>query len=165
MDNFLPNSFPENIKKEIDAINKLVMPLAKKTSKYMFWTFPLIGVSIINIIYLLFMEDRGNDLYVMLFIYALMGAVGLALLKETKINKKEIERIGLRYILERIRRSSIISDDRKNYYIHSVKEEPVHAMENFVKFLQEEERMNRWKNYQRTEMKVANDELEKSKSE
>jgi|GEM_PF-578305 len=153
MDNFLPNSFPENIKKELDAINKLVMPLAKKTTRYMFWTFPLIGVSVINTIYLLFMGTKGTEMYVLLFIYALLGSIGLALLKETKINKKEIERIGVRYILERIRRSSIISDERKNYYIYSVKEQPLHAMENFVKFLQEEDRMNRWKNYERKEEK------------
>ena len=153
MDNFLPNSFPENIKKELDAINKLVMPLAKKTTRYMFWTFPLIGVSVINTIYLLFMGTKGTEMYVLLFIYALLGSIGLALLKETKINKKEIERIGVRYILERIRRSSIISDERKNYYIYSVKEQPLHAMENFVKFLQEEDRMNRWKNYERKDEK------------
>lgn len=144
MDNFLTNSFPENIRKEIEAIQKLILPLAQKTSKYMFWTFPLIAISVLNLFYLLFVAQGGNEIYVPLFIYAVIGALGLALRKETKLNKKEIERIGMMYITERIKKSNILTEDRKSHYIHAVKKYPIAAMEQFVKFLQEEERMGRW---------------------
>lgn len=143
MDNFLMGKFPENIKKEIEAIQRLILPLARKTSKYMFWTYPLIGISIFNLIYLLFFSTRTTDIYVMLVIYALIGAVGVALLKETKLNKKEIERIGQKYIVDRIKKSRFVPDDRKKHYISAVHKQPVLAMENFVKFLQEEDNLTR----------------------
>ncbi|MCU9612861.1 YwnF family protein [Caldibacillus lycopersici] len=143
MDNFITGSFPESIKKELEAIQRLILPLAKKTSKYMFWTFPLIGISIFNIIYLLFFTERATNIYVMLVIYAIIGAIGLSLLKETKLNKKEIEKIGIRYIVGRIKKSRFVPEDRKNQYIHKIKITPMVAMEQFVKFLQEEERLGR----------------------
>ncbi|AWI13366.1 YwnF family protein [Caldifermentibacillus hisashii] len=143
MDNFLMNSFPENIKKEIEQIQKLILPLARKTSKYMFWTFPLIGIAMINLIYLLFFTTRDGDFYIPVIIYAVIGAFGFALLRETKLTKKEIERIGVRYIIERMKKSRYLTSERKNQYIHLVNEKPVMAMENFIKFLQEEDRLKR----------------------
>lgn len=143
LDNFLMNSFPENIKKEIEQIQKLILPLAKKTSKYMFWTFPLIGIAVINLIVLLFFTPKDSNVYILLFVFAIIGAVGFALLKEAKINRKEIRNIGLRYIIERINKSSIMTDERKKHYIRIVNDKPILAMEHFVKFLQEEDRMKR----------------------
>jgi hypothetical protein len=143
MNNILMGSFSESIKKEIENIQKLIFPLAKKTSKYMLWTFPLIGIAVLNLIYLLFFSPKENDVYVMMFIYAMLGAIGFALLKETKINKKEIQNIGVTYITDRINKSSVLTDGRKNKYIQLVSESPVTAMEHFVKFLQEEERVKK----------------------
>lgn len=143
MDNFLLNSFPDNIKKELEQIQKLILPLAKKTSKYMFWTFPLIAIAVINLIYLLFFTTGGEDFYIPMIIYAVIGAFGFALLKESKLNKKEIEQIGVKYIVDRMKKSRFVTSERKNHYIHLVKEKPVMAMENFIKFLQEEDRLKR----------------------
>ncbi|WAA11924.1 YwnF family protein [Fervidibacillus halotolerans] len=143
MDNFMMNSFPDNIKKELEAIQKLIMPIAKKTSKYMIWTFPLIGISIFNIVYLLFFTPRDTGMYIYLAIYAVVGALGFALLKETRLYKKEIEQIGVKYIIERIKKSRLVSEERKHQYIQIVRQQPVKAMENFVKFLQEEDRIGR----------------------
>jgi hypothetical protein len=137
------NGFSESIKKEIENIQKLIFPLAKKTSKYMLWTFPLIGIAVINLVFLLFFSTKENDVYMMMIIYAIIGSVGFALLKETKINKKEIQNIGVKYIKERINKSGVLTDERKNKYIHLVNESPVMAMEHFVKFLQEEERVKK----------------------
>jgi hypothetical protein len=143
MDNFLKNSFPENIRKEIEQIQKLISPLARKTSKYMFWTYPLIGIALINLGYLLFFATRGDNFYIPLIIYAAIGAFGLALRRESKLNKKEIERIGVRYIIERMKKSRYVTNERKNQYIQIVNEKPILAMENFIKFLQEEDRLRR----------------------
>ncbi|WAA09923.1 YwnF family protein [Fervidibacillus albus] len=143
MDNFMMNSFPDNIKKELEAIQRLIMPIAKKTSKYMIWTFPLIGISVLNIAYLLFFTPWDSNMYIYLGIYATLGALGFALLKETRLNKKEIEQIGVKYMIERIKKSRFVSDERKRQYIQMVKQKPVSAMENFVKFLQEEDRIGR----------------------
>lgn len=144
---FLTDSFPKYIQKEIENLHKLIMPLAQKTSKYMFWTYPLIGISIFNIVYLLFLSDqRGNNMYILLGIYAILGALGLALLKEIRLNKKEIEKIGRKYMIDRITKSYILSDERKDHYIKEVNQNKVLAMEKFVAFLQEEYRLDRFRN-------------------
>ncbi|WP_368976776.1 DUF5392 family protein [Caldifermentibacillus hisashii] len=39
--------------------------------------------------------------------------------------------------------SFLLSKSGKNQYIHLVNEKPVMAMENFIKFLQEEDRLKR----------------------
>ena len=147
MDNFFKHSFPENIKKELDQIQELIMPLAKKTSKYMFWTFPLIGVALINLVYLLFFSNQTDGMYRSLGEYSLIGAIGLALLKETRLNKKEIERIGVRYIIDRMKKSRYVTTERKNQYIRRVRQNPVRAMDHFIRFLQEEERLKRLSMY------------------
>ena len=143
MGKLLKNSFPENIQKELEHIQKLIMPLAKKTSRYLFLTYPLIGIAVLNLVILLFFSPRENHIYPMLFVYAVIGAIGLALLKETRINKKEIQKIGILYIIDRIKKSGFVTEEKKVRYIRLVSERPVLAMENFVKFLQEEDRMKR----------------------
>jgi len=143
MDNFLRNSFPEYIKKEIEAIQNLILPVARKTSKYMLWTFPLLTISLVNLVYLLAFTPKTEDTVGSLVLFAILGALGMALWKETKLNKKEIEKIGLVYIVDRIQKSRVVSEDRKNYYLKKVKEQPVEAMTNFIKFLQEENRTTR----------------------
>ncbi|WP_062354467.1 DUF5392 family protein [Bacillus kwashiorkori] len=145
MDNFLTtNSFPENIRKELETIQKLIFPLVRKTSRYMFWTFPLIGISVINLFYLLFIAKFNlSEMYVILIVYAILGSIGMALWKETRLNKKEIQNIGLRYIIERIKKSIHLSDERKGEYIRIVNEQPINAMESFVRFLQEEDRIGK----------------------
>ncbi|OUM91915.1 MAG: hypothetical protein BAA03_04510 [Caldibacillus debilis] len=151
MDNFLANSFPEYIRKELEQIQKLIFPLARKTSKYMFWTFPLIGISFLNIIYLLFFVPDGGRDYGLLFVYSVLGALGLALWKETRLNKKEIEKIGMQYMVERITKSRSVSEEVKTRYIRRIKEKPALAMENFVRFLQEEDRIERRKKLEQPE--------------
>lgn len=137
------NNLSEHIKKELEAIQKLILPLAKKTSKYMFWTYPLIGISLINIVYLLFFAPEFMDNKFLLILYSILGALGLALYKEIRLNKKEIQKIGTQYIIERMKKSRFVGEDRKTYYIRTVEKLPVQALDFFIRFLQEEERNKR----------------------
>lgn len=148
LNNFLAsNRFPESIKREIENIQKLILPLARKTSKYVFWTFPLIGVAVLNLIFLLFFSSEGNN-YMLMFIYAVIGAIGFALWKEAKLNRQEIQNIGVQYMNERIKKSVYVMEDKKKQYIHLINEKPAQAMEFFIRFLQEEDRLRRLQGFQ-----------------
>jgi len=140
MGNLLMNGMPENVKKELEAIEERVRPIAKKTSRYLFFSLPLIAIALLNIPFVLLFEERNSETFISLFIYALLGAFGFALLKETRMQKKEIQNIGLGYMIERIKKSRILSEDRKRIYVRLVMERPLYAVEHFIRFLEEESR-------------------------
>ncbi len=45
----------------------------------------------------------------------------------------------MKYILERMQTSEVLSDERKSRYVQAVKEEPFTVMRSFLEFLNEEE--------------------------
>ena len=141
MNHFLiTNQMSDHIRKEIEAIQRLILPLARKTSRYMFWTVPLIGISVVNLIYLLFFAPEFLDTRFLIVLYAFLGALGLALYREIKLNKREMEKISVEYMINRVKQSPFLGDDRKSYYIRLVEKLPVEAWDYFIRFLQEEER-------------------------
>lgn len=109
-----------------------------KTSKYMFWSFPLITISLFNLGFLLFFIPFTNESIPSLVIYAILGAIGFALAKEAKFKKKEIEEISSNYIIERIKKSDVVTEGRQQDYISRLKEQPRLAMHYFIEFLNEE---------------------------
>ncbi len=136
----ITNNMSEHVRKEIEAIQRLILPLARKSSRYMFWTVPLIGISVVNLIYLLFFAPEFMDRRFPVILYAFLGALGMALYREIKLNKREMEKISVQYMINRVKQSSFLGDDRKKYYIHLVEKMPVEAWDYFIRFLQEEER-------------------------
>lgn len=99
---------------------------------------PLLGISVVNLILMLF--TAGWNLNTMLIpgIYALLGAVGAALIKESRHNNKEIRRIGMKHIIETINKSEHINDHTKKDYISSIKAKPKFSLQTFISFLTEE---------------------------
>lgn len=131
---------PNFIKKEVDKLNETISPFIKKVSKYSFWALPLIAFSIINLFFMLVaMPDTRST--VALIIYAVMGAFGFALSKEAKHQRKEILKVSEDFIIKRINKSEIVAKLVKDRYIQKVKEQPAFAMNHFIKFLEEENRL------------------------
>lgn len=130
---------PSFVKNEVEQLQKRLLPLTKKVSKYMFWTMPLITISIFNLFVLLFIAPKSEHFITSIIIYAAAGAFGMALLKESKIQRKEIQRQSVSYIIERIKKSERASDHSKETYISLIQKQPLIAMNHFINFLMEEE--------------------------
>lgn len=72
-------------------------------------------------------------------IFALLAALGLALFKEAGYQRKQVQKTIRLYMLNRIRKSDILSEERKSAYTRLIAEEPS-AMKSFIEFLTEEDR-------------------------
>ncbi|MFS0863763.1 DUF5392 family protein [Fredinandcohnia sp. 179-A 10B2 NHS] len=140
MNIFTTTNLPAFIKKELEQLQEKIGPLMAKTSKYMFWSFPLITISLVNLIFLLFFTPFTNESWPSVIIYATLGAIGFALSKETKFKKKEIETISSEYIINRIKKSDVISEGRQEDYIVKLQNQPKLALHHFIEFLNEEKR-------------------------
>src|SRR5690606_7810873 len=131
---------PSFIKKEVDKLNDTIHPFIKKVSKYSFWAFPLITFSLINLFFMLVVMPDNRTTVALIF-YAIMGAFGFALSKEAKHQRKEILKMSEAFIVKRIKKSNVITDTVKERYIKNVKEQPGFAMNHFIRFLEEENRL------------------------
>lgn len=140
--NFSMKGMPAFVEKEMKKLEEMLIPLMKKASKYSFWSLPLITLSIVNLFFLLFVVDGQHSFGALLF-YGILGAVGLALSKEAKFQRKELHKVSSEYIVKRIRNSDIVAEHVKSKYIQLVQEQPVMLINHFVQFLEEENRTNR----------------------
>ena len=132
------------IQKEVEQLQEKLSPFTKKVSRYMFWSLPLIAVSVFNLGFMLFTDPVTREALPMLGIYALIGAIGMALSRETKLKRKEMQKVGAEYAIERIQKSEVVSSYRKEEYIERIKAQPLAMMAQFIQFLSEEEnRMKR----------------------
>ncbi len=134
-------NLPQFILREIEKLEEVIAPFLKKASRYYLWSIPLIFVSLFNLVFLLLFDS--NSLQSMLpavLIYAVLGALGMALAKESKMQRKEIEKLSSDYIIKRMSKSEIVTENVKNEYIAMVKNKPSHALEYFIRFLQDENR-------------------------
>ncbi|OCA90706.1 hypothetical protein A8F94_02180 [Bacillus sp. FJAT-27225] len=129
---------PNFVKREIEKIDELVSPFLKKASQYALFSFPLIIFSIMNLSLLLFFSPQQQDASIPIIIYAVMGAIGLALSKEAKIQRMEIQTIRSNYMIERIKKSEAAPEPLKKHYISLIKDQPIMAMQHFITFLKKE---------------------------
>lgn len=132
-------NIPRFMQAEIEQLQAKLSPLLKKNMKYGFLSTVMIGFSVINLFFLLFKNESLSTSNIALGIYALIGAVGFALLKENKHNQKEIARMSRKYMLERIKKSRYVTDARKSNYYKKMNEQPLYAMNVFFEFLAEEQ--------------------------
>ncbi|WP_407269439.1 DUF5392 family protein [Radiobacillus sp. PE A8.2] len=130
---------PKNFQKEMSKIQELVAPVAKKRSRYMFMAFPLLFISLFNLFTLLLFSTWNQDTIIMAIVYGFFGAIGLALSKESKYQNKQIKQISNNYMTKRVGNSTYLSEYRKQEYIALINEHPLLAINNFIKFLSEEE--------------------------
>lgn len=133
---------PAFIKRELENLEKNVEPLMKKASKYMFWSLPLISISIANLVILLFFIPDKNSVIASLIFFAVLGSIGFALSKEAKYHQKEMMNISIRYMENRISNSDVVAEETKREYITRIKTQPVKAISLFIEFLEKENRWN-----------------------
>ncbi|WP_028784797.1 DUF5392 family protein [Thalassobacillus devorans] len=141
--NFSMTDMPNSVKREVEELEKKLSPVTKKASKYVFLSFPLIAIAAVNLLTLLFMVPEEEVRLSAIAIYALVGAVGMALSKEAKHKQEEIQKRSVDYIIERIRKSNIATERAKRDFTDQVKSQPMNAMKHFVAFLEEEKRQEK----------------------
>lgn len=137
--NMFMTEMPNFIKREMEQLHEIIKPLAKKVSKYTFWAFFLVVLSFVNLAFLLFFNPELQSMAI-LVLFAIIGAFGLALYKEAKHQKREIHRQSAAYIIKRIQKSDIVSTGYQKRYIRLIKAQPVHMMQYFIRFLEEEKK-------------------------
>ncbi|KAA6450926.1 DUF5392 family protein [Bacillus swezeyi] len=128
------NQMPAFMKEEMDNLKRVAAPLLKKRMIFLFIAIPLILGSLI---YLSTFWSEAS--YMKIGIAAIAAAFGMALLKESSHQKRNVQQTVMKYILERMQKSEVLPDERKNRYVRAVKEEPFTVMRNFMAFLNEEE--------------------------
>ncbi|WP_080848545.1 DUF5392 family protein [Cytobacillus gottheilii] len=131
---------PAFIKKELEKLEEKIQPVMKKASKYVLFSYPLIFISIMNLFLVLFGMTTTENAALTIMIYAIIGAVGMALSKEGKLLRKDILKRTAEYIIERINKSEDASESLKNKYIMLVKGQPFLLIQHFIEFLKEEKR-------------------------
>ncbi|GGC99317.1 hypothetical protein GCM10007216_32620 [Thalassobacillus devorans] len=141
--NFSMTDMPNSVKQEVEELERNLSPVTKKAAKYVFLSFPLIAISVVNLLTVLFMLPDEQVNWISVGIYALIGAVGMALSKEAKHKQIEIQERSVSYIVERIRRSDVATEQAKKDYTDQVKSQPINAMKHFVAFLEEEKRQEK----------------------
>ncbi|MRG85877.1 DUF5392 family protein [Salinibacillus xinjiangensis] len=129
---------PGFVKKELEAISEVLHPYLKKHSKYLVFALPLLTFSVFNLFFYLITGNLYLDMIPTLAIYALMASIGLALYKESRYVKKEIENIGMEHMINRIKNSEHMNDYSKESYINTIKEQPKLGFQPFIDFLTEE---------------------------
>lgn len=143
MNNFMMKNMPAFIEKEIEVVTDKLKPLLKKGSRYTLFAMPLIAVSFVNLLLLLIQGGWNLDNLPILGIYALMAAIGIALYKESKHVKKEIQQIGMEHFIKRINNSEHVNDYQKQEYINTIKNKPKFGFHTFLNFLTEEDQRKR----------------------
>lgn len=139
MNQFMSKGMPSFIERELEIIDELVKPKLKKSSKYMFIAIPLLSISIINLFFMLIITGYSQDMMIALGIYALLGAIGAALYKESRHVNKEIRQIGMDHMIKRIKNSEHVNDYTKDKYINHIKAKPKFGLQTFFNFLSEEQ--------------------------
>lgn len=111
----------------------------EKSIIYRFLAFPLAAFSLFHLASLLIQAPSGRGALVSAGIFALLAALGLAFFKEAGYQRKQVQKTIRLYMLNRIRKSDILSEERKSAYTRLIAEEPS-AMKSFIEFLTEEDR-------------------------
>jgi len=135
---------PHFIKKEFEKLQESLEPTVRKASKYGLWAFPLILLSLFNFVSLLFFASARSTIVIV--IYAIIGAVGLALYKEAKFQRKAIRTVSFNYIIKRISESEVAPESLKKKYLSQIKNQPAMTFNYFIGFLEEENRAYNYNN-------------------
>ncbi|MBU8906670.1 DUF5392 family protein [Desertibacillus haloalkaliphilus] len=136
------NKFPRYTRNELEKIQKLIAPAVKKSTIFIFLSMSMISFSIINLYYLIFgTGTSGLTIFVLLF--SLLGALGVALYKESLHKNKEIQQLSREYIIDRITKSEHLPDDAKDKYVAKIQADPKTTFEVFFQSLDQEERMKK----------------------
>ncbi len=127
----------------MEIITKHVKPLVKKSSTYTLLSIPLTLFSLTNLSIIFFSNGFNREMWGMILLFSAFAAIGMALFKESKTLQKEIQKKTNHYIIERITKSSIVPDFKKNECIKTIKSQPILGFNTFINFLEEERRLSK----------------------
>ncbi|KAA0549975.1 hypothetical protein FZW96_01090 [Bacillus sp. BGMRC 2118] len=130
------NESPHYIRNEIIILQEHITPMMKIVSRYTFWSMPLISISILNIF--IYITALGELKPLPVIIFAILGALGLALSKEARLKQLEVQKVSMDFVINRIQKSDRVSDVIKNKYIALIQEQPIKTITHFIKFLEDE---------------------------
>lgn len=146
MNPFQSNDAPMYVKREFEQLQSLLAPSIKKTMLYAMIAMPLISFSLFNLYFFIASSAINRNTAVIVGVFALAGALGLALLKESMHKKKELQQKSLEYMKGRIKNSDNLADSAKNKYLEDIQKKPTKSYQIFYEFLQHEERMRQLNN-------------------
>ena len=138
MNKLIFKQMPSYVEREMEIIKDHVKPLLKKTSTYSLIAIPISMMSLINLFFLLVYNGVNKEVMGSLIVFSIIGAVGIALFKESKFLRKEIQQKTNKYITDRITKSEYVLDYQKKEFIKLINERPILGFNRFVNFLEEE---------------------------
>ncbi len=133
------NQMPAFMRKEMENLKQVAAPILKKRLIFLFTAVPLLVISLVYLSSFWGETHFGTETFVKIGIAALGAAFGMALIRESSYQKRNVQQKVFQYILERMQKSEVLSDERKTRYVTAVKEQPFTVMSNFMEFLNEEE--------------------------
>lgn len=130
---------PLYIKREFEKLNMRLVPLMRKTIFLGAFSVPLITFSFIGLYFLFVMTSFSSDMAIGIGVFALAGAFGMALFRESLHKGKEMRHTSLVYMKERVANSERLPEETKLRYVKQLQMYPAKSYETFVRFLQHEE--------------------------
>ena len=134
------DKFSSYTKIELEKLQALIQPLAKKSGIYRIIAVLMLSFSVVNLYQLTFGQANNS---IMLGLFCLLAAVGMALYKEAIYQNKVIQNTSLAYIKERMKRSELLPSVTKDHYMEQIDTAPTYAFQTFFEFLNKEERMKK----------------------
>ncbi|MDQ0159385.1 DUF5392 family protein [Alkalibacillus salilacus] len=136
-----PKKASPYVKQGFSEMESYLSPILKKSIIYSMIAFPLITISVFNLIYLLTTTSINQDTAIIIGVLAVLGAVGMALFKESMHHNRSLQQQSLNYIYKRIQQSETVPAQAIERYIRDLKANPGRAYQTFQAFLQHEERL------------------------
>ncbi|ASB87050.1 YwnF family protein [Bacillus sonorensis] len=133
------NQMPAFMRREMENLKQVAAPILKKRMIFLFIAVPVLLVSLVYLSSFWGHMSFGMDTFIKMGIAALGAAFGMALFRESSYQKRNVQQKVFQYILDRMQKSEVLSEERKNRYVRAVKEQPFTVMSNFMEFLHEEE--------------------------
>jgi len=133
-------NIPRYVEREIEEIQKLTLPIIKKTRKYSFLAILIIPISILNLLSLVFFTPWSQEMFISTLIFAIVGALGFAFQKEVRYSAKEIHKVSIAYMKKRVEKSRVLDLHRQRHYIELLSTHPTRTLNTFQQFLEEENR-------------------------
>ncbi|WP_088034389.1 DUF5392 family protein [Evansella clarkii] len=157
MNFFNQENYPVYIRKELENMQASIKPLIKKALIYGFISIPLFGIAVFNLYYIIFDASVTENITTLLILFSVIGALGLALFKESRLKNKEAQESSLKYIRDRMAKSEVVHEDLKEGYLRKLKAEPFNQFNLFSEFLAQEERIRRLNEKQQDEDNSASE--------
>ncbi len=134
------DNFPSYTKIELEKLQALIQPLAKKSSIYRIVAVVILSFSLVNLYHLTFGNVSNN---ILLGAFCLLAAIGMALYKEAIYQNKIIQKTSLAYMKARMMQTKLLPPVTRDHYMEQIDTEPTYAFQTFFEFLNKEERMKK----------------------